>query len=211
MAQTGVVLLTVNKFPEGQDMTQRRDCPHGVCAINTVTGTPIAITAFAISSNVITYQAVNTLAGTETITVSGFASANSYANATLTLTSATGTTMVASLTHADVATVTHAASAVLTPQYVTGGLPLTWTSMADGNFGGLKPYQSTWGPHQTQPKTAHFFSTGGGLTTLPGYSYVFDTTLNTLRIFAGATELTNAANITPDVIGFEAEYIKSGY
>jgi hypothetical protein len=210
MAQTGVVLLTVNAFPKGQDETQRRELAYGTCAINTSSATPIAITAWSITSNVLTLTAANSLTtgGGQSITVSGFTT-STFLNGVYTTSSATSTTIVVPLTHTN-GSATEAGSAVLTPEYVTGGLPLTWTAMVDGNFN-AKPYSGLWGPNQTQPKTVSFFSVGGGLTTLPGYQYIYDTTNNTLRILSNGTELTNAAVITPDSIGFEAEWIKNGY
>ena len=211
MAQTGVVVLTVNPFPKGQDDTQRRDVAYGTCAIQPVDNSnPIAITGFTVATDVITFNAVNTLAGTETITVSGFVSPYTYANGSYTLTSATGTTLVAALTHADAGPITAAAKAFETPEYVTGGLPVSFTNMVDGNFG-KAPYQSTFGPLQTKPQYVTFFSTGGGQSSLPFYQYTYDTVNGTLRIASSSTELSNGATISSDTIGFKAEFIKNGF
>jgi hypothetical protein len=183
----------------------------GTATVNRYSG-PIAITSFQVASDVITYQAANDLAGTETVTISGFSGGNTYANGTITLTSATATTLVASISHIDAGPITAAATAVLVPEYVTSGLPLVWsgTGLLDGNFTPNGPFIGNWGPTQTQPVYATFFSLGG-LASEPGYSYLFDTTNNTLRIFSGATELANAANITADNIGFLAEFIRGSF
>ncbi len=171
---------------------------------------PIAITSFQVATDVITFQAANDLLGSETVTVSGFVSPYTYANGIYALSSATATTLVAPLTHADAGPITAPATAILTPQYATLGVPLNWnsTGLLDGTFGG--PFLGNWGPAQTLPILAEFFS-NGGMTTNPFYQYVYDTTNNTLRIATGGTELSSAGNISPDNIGFEAEYIMGGF
>lgn len=98
--------------------------------------------------------------------------------------------------------------------YATNGIPLNWTGTAvsgtpalqNGNFAS-GAYLGNWGPGQTQPADAWFYSS----TAATGYSYVFDAVHNTLRIFNGGTELTNGASITADTIHFCAEFIKQGF
>ena len=90
--------------------------------------------------------------------------------------------------------------------YVTNGIPLTWTAMQDGNLANAKPFIGDWGPTQTQPQDAWFYS-----ALSSGYSYVFDKTHNTLRIFSGSTELANGASITADTINFAAEFLKNRF
>lgn len=99
--------------------------------------------------------------------------------------------------------------------YATNGIPLNWTgvtvsgtpALQDGNFNNTAPFLGNWGPLQTQPQDAWFYSS----TAASGYSYVYDTVHNTLRIFSGGTELANAAAITADTIHFCAEFLKNAF
>lgn len=96
--------------------------------------------------------------------------------------------------------------------YETNGIPLNWTAsgtnpIEDGNFNNAAPFLGNWGATQTQPVDAWFYSA----TAASGYSYVYDTVNNTLRIFNGGTELTNGASITPDTIHFCAEFLKNAF
>jgi len=89
--------------------------------------------------------------------------------------------------------------------YVTNGIPLNWGTMQDANLNNTTNFIiPNVGPTQTQPDPAYFFSKTGAT----GYTYVYDGTHNTLRIWNGGTELANAASITADTIGFEAEFQK---
>lgn len=218
MAQYGVTQLTVNVYPNGQDVTNRRERIFGTLAINSP-GTAISITAWSITSNVATFTAANSLTSGQVVTLSGFGTSTFFNGQAVTVlsTGLSGTQFEANFTHAN-GSATEAGSATLTPQYKTGGLALNWTAaavngtpaMIDGNYG-VAPYTGTWGPLKTQPILARFYSVGGGLSSLPFYQYVYDTTNNTIRIASSSTELTANANITPDVIQFEAEFIKNAF
>lgn len=98
----------------------------------------------------------------------------------------------------------------LTGTYVTGGIPTSWITMLDAATG--HHFVGAFGPQTTQPIKARFFSIGGGETTIPPYSYIWDKTNNALRILNTSTglELAAAATITADTIGFEAEFVR-GY
>ncbi len=92
------------------------------------------------------------------------------------------------------------------------GIPLNWGNMQDGNFANLSPFipAASSFSGSVKPENATFFSVGG-LTTLPGYTYVYNkptTGSTTLRILNAGTELTNNAAITADNIEFEAEFIR---
>ena len=101
--------------------------------------------------------------------------------------------------------------------YPALGVPLNWTAtgtdpIADGNQNGAVPFLGNWGPDQTQPADAFFYSAGGeAATDQVGYGYVFDKTNNTLRITSGGTELSTGATITADTINFEAEFPKNAF
>lgn len=95
--------------------------------------------------------------------------------------------------------------------YVTNGIPLNWQAtgtnpIENGNFNNAVPFVGDWGPTQTQPQDAWFYTAASGL-----YSYQFDTVHNTLRIALGGVELTNGATITADTIHFCAEFIKQSF
>jgi hypothetical protein len=90
--------------------------------------------------------------------------------------------------------------------YTTNGIPINWGAMQDGNFNNLPPFQGNWGPLQTQPQDAWFYSALDG-----AYQYNFDKTHNTLRINSGGTELANGAAITADAINFRAEFLKNAF
>ena len=169
---------------------------------------PIAITSYQVATNVLTLQAVNDLTGTETITVSGFAAGNAFVNGTYALSSATATTLVMALTHADAGPTTAAGIAIVTPQYVTNGLPISYTFI-NPTLGGtaIPDIGSGAVPHWIDVKSA----LGGA------YNYKVNTTIvpNLLRIYNGITELTSAANIAGDTIVYRAEFTRgvggSGY
>lgn len=108
------------------------------------------------------------------------------------------------------------AGTYINPGNSSNGIPLNWGAMQDGNSKSNGPFAPQVGPWtnnvagQVEPDVAYFFSIGNE-TTIPGYTYVYNkptTGSTTLRIMNGTTELTNAASITADNIGFCAEFIR---
>jgi hypothetical protein len=207
MAQTGVVSLTLFPYqsyvPEanvnysGKDNTQSREVLEGSLVIGSSAG-PIAVTAYAIVSNVLTLTAVNTLTGGggQAITLSGFGTSTFLNGVTATTTSATGTTIVLPFTHAN-ASATEAGVATLTPQYLTNGLPITWSfTNSQGGTAITSSYNGLPAPASVVIQSQ---------AAMP-YTYAYDPIHKTLRIAAGGTEVTTAANITPDTICFHAEF-----
>lgn len=209
MPQTGVVSLSIFPYqsyvPEanvnysGKDNTQSREVFEGTLTIGS-SGAPIAITSFQVATNVLTFQAVNSLTGGggQSITVSGFTAGNAFVNGIYTTTSATGTTIVVPLTHADAGPTTAAGKAILTPQYLTNGLPMTWamTSQSTGGTVITSSYNGLPAPASVVIQSQ---------AAMP-YTYTYDPIHQTLRISAGGTEVTTATNLTPDTICFHAEF-----
>lgn len=197
MAQTGVAALSLFNWPAGTDKTQHKLVLEGEIAISPSEGS-FAITSYQVATDVLTLQVVNDLAGTEDIVISGFSGGNAFINGSYTLTSATGTTMVMNLTHADAGPTTAAGTATLVPEYVDGGLPLIYTfTNAQGNA-----VQVPLGSGAV-PNWIEAYSASGG-----AYNYKFDQTVspNTLRIYNGATELSDADAIVADTIYYRAEF-----
>lgn len=95
--------------------------------------------------------------------------------------------------------------AIAAGNYVTNGLPLTWTAMKSGTISGANVLVASL---MLTPYKAWFASTSGS-----GYTYQWDKVHGTVRIFLGPTELTGGAAlpaaVVADLIQFEAWYIKA--
>lgn len=198
MPQTGIVALSLFNWPAGTDKTQHKLVLEGEVAIDTVTTTPIAVTAWSITSNVLTLTAVNSLTGGggDEITVQDFAT-STFLNGNYTTTSATGTTIVMAKTHTD-GSATEAGQVVLSPEYATGGLEIPYAfTDAQG-----KSVQVPLGSGAV-PNWIQAYSASGG-----AYNYKVDQTQvpNLLRIYNGVTELSDAAVILADTIYYRAEF-----
>ena len=178
----------------------------GVATLPAPAGTTIAITAYQVATNVLTLTAVNSLntGGGQVIVVSGFASGNAFVNGTYTVTSATGTTIVAPLTHADAGPTTAAGTATLQPSYTTGGIPISYNFV---NASGKQVVIGGIGPLAT-PKWIQFQTTAG--STL---NYKVDSTAvpNKLLVFTGITQTADAVAIPADTIAFRAEFSKDKF
>src|ERR1700761_2750012 len=88
------------------------------------------------------------------------------------------------------------------------GVPITWVF--------FNPDGSSFVPaisaQTNDPIVAYFTSALGGVQASGGgtglQSYIYDSVHNTLRIYGGSTELTNAGAITVDTITFEVHYAR---
>src|SRR5215469_2036348 len=120
------MLAIVSRYPDGIDVTVRKTVLTGQLLPYNSANALISITAFSITSNAVTFTAVNALTtgGGDAILVAGFEGALAYLNGGYTTSSATGTTIVVPLTHANVATTSALGLATLSPNYATGGLAL---------------------------------------------------------------------------------------
>lgn len=90
--------------------------------------------------------------------------------------------------------------------YPANGVPVSWGAMVDGNAGGpFIPASSTDVPI---PGTPQFYSQIGAAADGKNYSYAYDATHGTLRIFLGGTELTTGNVPAVDTIGFTVEFAR---
>lgn len=207
----GTNLLIVNPYDmAGVDTTTRSTIVEGSIIPAAVASPVILITAWSITANVLTFTAANslTVGGGQAISVSGFPSAISFLNGNFTTTSATATTIVVPLTHAN-ASGPDDGLAVLAATYVVGGLPISYAFL---NLQGKSSPVGTIGP-RSLPKWIEVLSAvGGAAATTATPSYLVNTTVspNLLRIYAGAAEAT-AGTIVPDVVIFRAEFVKNNY
>lgn len=87
------------------------------------------------------------------------------------------------------------------------GLPLDFTTMADGNLNNTKPFLLQVGPTQTKPSFAEFVTAGDGAT--PKQLYTYDTTNNSLIVWSGGSP--NTLTVAADTINFKAEFIRGEY
>ena len=173
----------------GVDTTNRSTVVKGTLrAVVAAGGTIFKITAYQVATNVLTLTAVNTLTagGGQIIVVSGFTGGNAFVNGTYTTTSATGTTIVVPLTHADAGPTTAAGTATLQATYTTGGIAINFAFV---NSAGNPAPVGTIGP-LTLPKWIDFHTIAGS-----AYNYKVDqsATPYKLLIFSGITETADAA------------------
>lgn len=208
MAGNGQINLVVSPYSlAGVDPTTRSLVVEGTTLPVVATGeTVFAITAYQVATNVLTLTAVNSLAGGggQIIIVSGFSGGNAFVNGTYTTSSATGTTIVVPLTHADAGPTTAAGVATLQATYTTGGLPINYGFVSSS--GAANPIGSI-GPLAV-PKWISFQTIAGS-----AYNYKVDlsATPNKLLIFNGITEATDAAAVPSDTVAFRAEFVKNQF
>lgn len=208
MAGNGQANLVVSPYSlAGVDPTTRSLVVEGTVSPVVATGTTVfAITAYQIATNVLTLTAANSLTagGGQIVIVSGFTGGNAFVNGTYTTSSATSTTIVVPLTHADAGPVTAAGVATLQATYTTGGIPINYgfvtSSGTPSPVGGIGPL--------SVPKWITFQTIAGSV-----YNYKVDqsATPNKFLIFSGITQATDAAAIPSDTVAFRAEFIKNQF
>jgi hypothetical protein len=212
MAGNGQYSLLVANYPSGIDRTQRSIVVKGTLAPIVATasttdiGVWINITAFSITSNVVTFTANNVLTGGggQVINVYGAPTAFAYLNGQYTVTSATSTTIVAPLTHANVASTPVTALATVAPTYQTGGLPISLKFInlfgQQRVIGGIGPLATIkWFEAQTINGSANNFKVNlTGTTPL-------------LLQFAGTTEASDATAVPYDTVAFRAEFTNGAF
>lgn len=180
----------------------------GLTVTTTVTanaGQAIAITGWKIVSNVLTFNAVNSLTtgGGQAITVQGFTGSYTFLNGTYTTSSATASTIVVPLTHAN-ASGTQQGVAAVQPTYITGGLPISYAFV---DLQGKSAPIGTIGPLSV-PIWIDVKSVAAS-----AYNYQVNTTVtpNLLRILSGVTEVSNTTAIVADTVAFRAEFVKNAF
>ena len=213
MAGNAQATLQIATYPDGTDNTQRSLVLKGTVLIAKATSPNIVqITSFSITSNVATFTVTNgsgfTAGGGDAVTVANFTGALNYLNGNYTTSSATSTTVVVPLTHANVAATSVQGLVFFQPTYASGGIPLVYTfsNPQSGNIqipslgNGAVP---TWIELQTLAGSA--------------YNYKVNTVAASplLQIYSGITQVSDATAITYDTIGFRAEFARgeggSGY
>jgi hypothetical protein len=206
MAGNATLLLQVGQYPSGIDRTERSIVLKGNVVPVVTSGTIYTITAFSLTSNVLTLTANNALTtgGGQVINVSGFPVAYAYLNGTYTTTSATSTTIVVPLTHANVALTTLVGIATLTPTYTTGGVPLSFAFI---NYKGVATSVAGIGPLAT-PKWIDIKTVTGSLVR-----YVTNETVSPIlvAVYSGITQATDAAAIPFDTAHFRAEFTNGAF
>jgi hypothetical protein len=202
----GTILLVVNPYDlAGIDTSTRSTIVEGLIVPSAVGAVPIQITAWSITANVLTLTANNSLTtgGGQSISVSGFLSPNLFLNGTYTTTSATATTIVVPLTHANASGV-GGGFVVLSAAYVVGGLPISYSFV---NLHGLPSPIGTIGP-LLLPKWIEVQTISG---TTANYKVNSVVTPNLLVILAGITETGVGVAPATDVAQFRAEFLKNGF
>jgi hypothetical protein len=178
----------------------------GLTVTTTVnTGDIVQLLSWSITSNVLTFTTPkNTLTtgGGQTLIVQNFPSAVSFLNGSYTTSSATATTVVVPLTHAN-GSGSQQGIGVVQPTYTTGGVPLSWFLDLLGNpnpIGTIGPLaKPTW--FEAQSVAGSAFNYKVNLTVTPP----------TLLIFNGVTQLSDQGTITADTITFRAEFVKNAF
>ena len=214
MSATYGFYMIPNRYPNGADDTLRSVIIEGqLIPAETDVQKVTAPTQFAISSNVITFtitQDLYTHGGGDLIVVYAInpAIGTPYILGTYTTTSATSSTVVAALTHADVsATALTGVYIALAAPYATGGLslagfvnPATLAPIPVGNIGPLA---------SLLPKNLQVFTLKGSTQ-----NYKVDltgTTAAKVLAFTGITQATNSTLVPTDIIGFRGEWAKGAF
>jgi hypothetical protein len=206
MAGNAQANLMVNPYVLGGiDPTGRSMIVEGIILPVVATGATYAIKAFSLVTNVVTFTANNALTagGGQVIVVAGFTGANFYLNGVYTTTSATATTIVVPLTHANASGIATGAATVQ-GTYTAGGIPINYGFV---NGGGQPSAIGSIGPKSTV-KWIDVQSLAGSAFN---YKTNISVTPNKLLIFNGITEATDAAAVPNDTVGFRAEFVKNAY
>jgi hypothetical protein len=171
--------------------------------VNAGSGGLLIITGFSITSSVVTFNVVNSLTGGggQTVIVQGFTGPYSYLNGSYTTASATATTITASITAPNVGQTVVYATVTVQPTYITGGIPISWQFVDQaGNprpIAGIGPLANpNWLTLQTKIASSLTYATNLTQTNITPL----------VKILSSGTELSNAASITADVVGFLAEF-----
>lgn len=200
MSLTAIPSFQVFTYPNGKEKQQFSFKLTGLVAFNPgSTAAAIPITAWSITSNVVTFTADNSLSSGNVVVLSGFGTSTFFNGVQVTVLSSglSGTAFEADFTHAN-GSATEAGQANLAPEYVTGGVPTTWFPMITGEGGEFIPgtlaAQPLWG-------SVDIFSIAG-----TGYIYQWDYAPSTIRIVSSGTELSNGAVIVTDTVVFRAQF-----
>lgn len=170
--------------------------------VNAGDGGLLIITGFSITSDVVTFNCVNSLTtgGGQTVIVQGFTGAYAYLNGSHDTASATASTFTADLTAPNVGQTAVYATATVQPNYTTGGVVLVpgfVDQLGDPrSIGGIGPQATpNWIKLQTKAASELSYETSLGVP------------VPLVRMFSWATAAEVAAGALPaDVIAFKAEF-----
>jgi hypothetical protein len=200
-----------NPYPHGVQVNVNKTIIEGQLLAYTTTNALVPITSFSITSNVatlITGPNTFTVGGGDVITIAGASGAAGILNGSFTTNSATSTTILIPLTHANVASTPCTGLATLTPNYATGGLALG--SFIDVQTGLVEPI-GTLGPLAVPDwyavrslLGARTYTVNASVATSAAPALVLSYTL-------AGVQATNAAAVPSDMIGFRFEYVKNAY
>ena len=166
---------------------------------------PIQITSWSLTSNVITFQAINTLATGNIVYIGGLTTgafanlANTQKFLTVNATP-TGTSFACNLTYAN-GSATETGTATIYPTYTTGGLPCVWFPQANTQTGQLE-YPVAGGANPLPTPGSVWFDT----TIATAYYYIYDPVHNTMRALTASTEVASGAQMVGDLILYEAQF-----
>jgi len=201
------VLLIPNAYPKGYDQTQRSIYVEGQALPYNSANALLKITNVALTSNAVTFTAVNALTagGGQAILVAGFQDTLAFLNGGYTTSSATGTTIVVPLTHANLASTPCNALATLSPNYATGGLAV---GAMKTTAGGVAVVAGIGPTAATSPKRITFSTLNG---SAQNYKMNMQPTVPLMLDFTGITQATNGAAVPADSIGFKGEWVKGAF
>lgn len=178
--------------------------------VNAGWGGLLIITSVSITSSVVTFTCVNALTtgGGQTIIVQGFTGVYSFLNGSYTTSTATATTITASITAPNLAQTTLYATATVQPTYVTGGI-IVESGFVDQN--GLARPIAGIGPLakpsrlilETKNTSQLAYSTNITQTNIGLQARIFNWASTAGEVAAGA--------LPADVIGFLAEFPFGGF
>lgn len=199
------LLMIPSQYPTGLSEDNRKTIIEGQLLPYDSTNALIQITSFSITSNVVTFNCVNSLTtgGGDDVFVAGFEGALAYLNGAYTTTAATSSHFTAALTHANVAQTPVLGLATLAPNYATGGLALG----AFVNQAGQTVVIGTIGPLSAPI----WFEAVSLLGTRQYPVNISVSPALVLSYTLAGVQATNAAAIPADSIGFRAEYIKNAF
>lgn len=178
--------------------------------VNTGSGGLLIITGFSIASSVVTFNVVNALTGGggQTVIVQGFTGLYSFLNGSYTTSTATATTVTASITAPNVGQTSVYATLTVQPTYVTGGI-IVLPGFVD-QLGQARPVAGI-GPLASPVKlelftkinSTYFYETNIVQTNVGLQARAFKQAATAAEVGAGA--------MPADVIGFEAEFVAGAF
>lgn len=202
MAGNGTFLLQPGTYQSAVDKSLRSLVLKGSIVPALATGAKLnQITNVALTSNVATLTANNSLTtgGGDVINVTGFTGTLAFINGQYTTSSATSTTIVIPLTHANLASQVAYGLATVAPTYQTGGLPISLSFIKPN---GISTVVAGIGPLATIKWIEVQTISGSALN----YKVNLTGTSPLLLVYSGITQATDASAVPFDMAQFRAEF-----